>query len=131
MLRRTSCKCLRFAWANLSFNMGFLRTSECGQSMSTFFMSCGEPVCREGAAAKRADIMAEIIHIGHIIQEELRLQGRSVAWLARQLGTSRMACYRLFHSYSIDTQVLFKISGLLGRDFFAVYSRKLAFNEEL
>jgi hypothetical protein len=70
--------------------------------------------------------MAEVIYIGDIIYKELQSQGRSVAWLARQLGTSRMACYRLFHSYSIDTQVLFRISGLLGRDFFAVYSEKLA-----
>lgn len=69
--------------------------------------------------------MAEPIHIGHIIQEELRSQGRSVTWLSLQLGTSRMACYRLFHNYSIDTQVLFRISGLLGRDFFVEYSHNL------
>ena len=31
--------------------------------------------------------MAEPIHSGHIIQEELRQQGRSVAWLARQLNS--------------------------------------------
>ncbi len=66
--------------------------------------------------------MAEPIHIGHIIQEELRKQGRTVTWLARQLNIDRRVCYRVFDSYSIDTQVLFKISGLLGRDFFAEYS---------
>mgnify|MGYP003423944785 CR=1 FL=1 len=66
--------------------------------------------------------MAEFIHIGQIIQAELRRQGRTVAWLAQQLNTSRMTCYRLFHSYSIDTQVLFQISWLLGRDFFTEYS---------
>lgn len=91
-------------------------------------MSCREPVCRQATAVKEADIMAEIIHIGHIIREELRSQGRSVTWLAKQLGTSRMACYRLFHNYSIDTQVLFLISELLGRDFFVKYSEKLEFN---
>ncbi len=69
--------------------------------------------------------MAEPIHIGHIIQEELKQQGRTVAWLAQHLNTSRMACYRLFQSYSIDTQILFHISDLLGRDFFAEYSRNL------
>ena len=69
--------------------------------------------------------MAEVIHIGHIIQEELRLQGRTVTWLAQQLGVSRMGCYRIFQGYSIDTQVLFRISGLVGRDFFAEYSRRL------
>ena len=75
--------------------------------------------------------MAEPIHIGHIIQEELKQQGRTVAWLAQQLNTSRMACYRLFHNYSIDTHVLFKISGLLGKDFFAEYSGKLELNRKL
>ena len=70
--------------------------------------------------------MSEPIHIGRIIEEELRSQGRTVAWLARQLGTSRMACYRIFNSYSIDTQVLYQISDLLGRNFFEVYSGRLA-----
>lgn len=69
--------------------------------------------------------MAEPIHIGHIIQEKLRAQGRTVAWLARQLGTSRMACYRIFHSYSIDTNLLFRISELLERNLFAVYVERL------
>lgn len=69
--------------------------------------------------------MAEPIHIGHIIQEELRQQGRSVAWLARQLNTSRMACYRIFHCYSIDTHLLYRVSSLLGKNFFEVYSQGL------
>jgi plasmid maintenance system antidote protein VapI len=69
--------------------------------------------------------MAEPIHIGYIIQAELRDQGRSVAWLARQLNTSRMACYRIFHSFSIDTHLLFRISELLGRNLFEVYVERL------
>lgn len=69
--------------------------------------------------------MAEPIHIGKIIHEELREQGRSVTWFARQMNIDRRVCYRIFYSYSIDTQVLFKISGLLGRDFFAEYSNCL------
>lgn len=74
---------------------------------------------------KTAGSMAEPIHIGHIIQEELRAQGRSVAWLARQLGTSRMACYRIFHSYSIDTHLLYRISELLGKNLFEEYVKRL------
>jgi len=69
--------------------------------------------------------MAEPIHIGYIIQAELRDQGRSVAWLARQLNTSRMACYRIFHSFSIDTHLLFRISELLGGNLFEVYVERL------
>lgn len=73
--------------------------------------------------------MAESIHIGQIIHKELRQQGRTVAWLSQQLNTSRMACYRMFHNYSIDTQVLYRISRLLGRDFFAEYSSILNSNK--
>ena len=69
--------------------------------------------------------MADNINIGREIREELLRQGRSVAWLSRQLGTSRMACYRIFECFSIDTQMLRRISILLGRDFFALYSQSL------
>lgn len=70
--------------------------------------------------------MAGPIHIGHIIQEELRSQGRTVTWLAQQLNIRRRACYRIFDSYSIDTQLLYRISDLLGRDFFTEYSSILS-----
>ena len=69
--------------------------------------------------------MADNINIGQEIHQELQRQGRSVAWLSRQLGTSRMACYRIFDCYSIDTQVLRRICVLLGRDFFKLYSESL------
>ena len=59
------------------------------------------------------------------IRMELQRQERSVAWLARQLGTSRMACYRIFESYSIDTYMLLKISRALNYDFFALYSENM------
>ena len=66
--------------------------------------------------------MADNINIGKAIHEELLRQGRSVAWLSRQLGTSRMACYRIFDCYSIDTHMLLRISETLHRDFFVLYS---------
>ena len=69
--------------------------------------------------------MADMINIGMEIKNELERQGRSVAWLSRQLGTSRMTCYRIFDSFSIDTQLLRRISILLGRDFFQLYSSSL------
>ncbi|MBR4535698.1 MAG: XRE family transcriptional regulator [Bacteroidales bacterium] len=73
--------------------------------------------------------MGQPIHIGHIIQEELRTQGRTVTWLAKQLNLHRRACYRIFDSYSIDTQLLLRISELLGRDFFTEYSAILSTKE--
>ena len=69
--------------------------------------------------------MADNINIGHEIHQELQRQGRTVVWLSQQLGTSRMACYRIFDCYSIDTQLLRRISILLGRDFFKLYSESL------
>ena len=69
--------------------------------------------------------MAEKVNIGQAIREEMDRTGRTVTWLSKQLGTNRMACYRIFNSYSIDTQMLLRISVLLGRDFFVLYSSAL------
>ena len=74
--------------------------------------------------------MAKNVNIGQSIREEMSRKGISVAWLSRQLGTSRMTCYRIFESYSIDTQMLLRISELLGRDFFALYSSALKQDED-
>ncbi len=69
--------------------------------------------------------MAEPIHIGHLIQTELKQQGRTVTWLAQYLNIDRRVCYRIFNSYSIDTQMLFRISELLGKNFFSIYIERL------
>lgn len=74
--------------------------------------------------------MAEKVNIGQTIREEMDRTGRTVTWLSRQLGTNRMACYRIFNSYSIDTQMLLRISVLLGRDFFTLYSEALKQEQE-
>lgn len=67
--------------------------------------------------------MAETLHIGNEIRYELLRQERSVAWLARQLGYDRSNFYRVLRAPSIDTLLLLRISRLLQRDFFALYSR--------
>ena len=74
--------------------------------------------------------MAEKVNIGQAIREEMDRTGRTVTWLSKQLGTNRMACYRIFNSYSIDTQMLLRISVLLGRDFFSLYSTALSEEKE-
>lgn len=66
--------------------------------------------------------MVEKVNIGQAIREEMDRTGRTVTWLSKQLGTNRMTCYRIFNSFSIDTQMLLRISVLLGRDFFELYS---------
>ena len=77
------------------------------------------------AFAKKTMAENNNINIGMAIREELKRQERTVAWFARKLGTSRMACYRIFESYSIDTYMLLKISKVLDFDFFAQYSENL------
>lgn len=61
-------------------------------------------------------------HIGHIIKQELRRQGRTITWLATQLGYSRQNMYKLFERKWIYTDLLLKISDIMGYDFFKCYS---------
>lgn len=65
------------------------------------------------------------MHIGQIIKQELEDQGRTVVWFARQLSYSRTNIYKIFDRASIDTDVLLRISMILGVDFFKVYSEEL------
>lgn len=67
--------------------------------------------------------------IGQLIKEELESQERGVAWFARKIHIDRSNVYRLFQKHSIDTDMLRRISIVLGRDFFAEYSRMLDDNE--
>ena len=60
-------------------------------------------------------------HIGHLIQEELARQGRTVTWLAKQLHCSRQNVYGIFANPWIYTDTLLKISKILVVDFFKVY----------
>ena len=65
------------------------------------------------------------VHIGNLIREELRSQGRTNQWLADQLSVERCTVQRLFNKPSIDTQQLFRISKILGIDLFKFYSERL------
>ena len=57
--------------------------------------------------------------IGILIKEELERQERSITWFAHKLSCDRSNVYRLFQKESIDTNLLARISLLLGRDFFS------------
>ena len=63
------------------------------------------------------------LHIGNLIREQLRLQRRSVAWLAMQIGCKRDNVYKLLRHYYITTDTLMRISLALDYDFFADLSR--------
>lgn len=60
--------------------------------------------------------------IGSLIKEELERQERSISWFARKLSCDRSNVYRLFQKESIDTNLLTRISIVLGRDFFSELS---------
>lgn len=67
----------------------------------------------------------ETIHIGSMLRQELRAQGRSVAWLARTINLERCTIYKLFDRENIDVKLLVRISLLLNHDFFADISMEL------
>ena len=67
----------------------------------------------------------ETLHIGKIIEEELRRQERTVTWLSRKIHCDRRNIYDIFSRTSIDTDLLFKLSIALNKDFFACFSANL------
>ena len=67
----------------------------------------------------------EPIFIGKIIEEELRSQKRTVTWLSRMIHCDRRNIYDIFSRSSIDTDLLFRLSKALNKDFFAYYSATL------
>lgn len=67
----------------------------------------------------------EPIYIGKIIEEELRRQERTVTWLSRKIHCDRRNIYDIFSRSSIDTDLLYKLSLALNKDFFAYFSVNL------
>ncbi len=61
---------------------------------------------------------SRMVHIGMMIELELRAQERTVSWLARKLCCNRQNVYDIFRRESIDTSLLSRISAALGHDFF-------------
>ena len=51
-----------------------------------------------------------MIHIGKLIEAELRRQERPVSWFARKLYCERTNVYDIFKRRSIDTEMLLRIS---------------------
>ena len=62
------------------------------------------------------------LHIGHLIQEQLRKDQRSVGWLAREIGCTRNHVYKIFNKSSLDTDLLLRISLSMHFNFFQYYS---------
>jgi len=61
------------------------------------------------------------MHIGSILQQKLKEQGKTVVWLATELGCHRTNVYNLFDKYSIDTQLLQRLCIIMHYNFFSLY----------
>lgn len=66
-----------------------------------------------------------MIHIGSIIRQRLKEKGKTVVWLAHEISYSRIGIYKIFERYSIDTELLRRISAAMNEDFFRIYSEEL------
>lgn len=66
------------------------------------------------------------VFIGRIIKDELQSQRKSVVWLAEALGCNRTNIYKIFNRQSIDSELLFRISRVMGHNFFEPYTERLA-----
>ena len=73
-------------------------------------------------------MQGELIHIGNLIKQKLNEQERSVAWLAGKIGYHRTTLMRILQKYSIDSELLCRISVELEVDYHALYSQKMKKN---
>lgn len=63
-----------------------------------------------------------MIHIGNLIEKEMRQQGHTATWFARSLFCNRQNVYNIFQRKSIDTDLLMRISLVLHHNFFEDFS---------
>jgi len=70
-----------------------------------------------------------LIHIGEEIRNHLAAQKRSVAWLANQIRHDPSNLRKILKNPYVPTDLLYRISVILGKDFFACFSRLLSEND--
>ena len=66
----------------------------------------------------RLNLAIDELRMGQSVHDELKRQGRSVSWLARQLCMERTSLYYTFRQSSINTELLLRISCCLEHNFF-------------
>ncbi len=65
------------------------------------------------------------MHVGKRIKEVLDEQGRSASWLASKIPCERTNMYDIFKREDVSVALLFKVSSILGHDFFLEISNEL------
>ena len=66
------------------------------------------------------------IHIGHLIEAQLKRDERSVSWLARQIPCTRNHVYKIFRKPSLDCALLLRISKVMQFNFFQYYTQMVS-----
>ncbi len=89
--------------------------------------SINEAVAKD--SGKKAEKKNSGIAIGQRIKEVLADEGRTVTWLANQMGCSREYLYKVFSRTWISTDLLVTISEAMRHDFFKDFSRTLRFKK--
>lgn len=64
------------------------------------------------------------MNIGKHVEDVLRKQGRSAAWLATQIPCERTNVYNIFKRKTMDVRLLMRISEILEYDFFRELSEE-------
>lgn len=64
-------------------------------------------------------------HIGHLIRQEMQLQGKSPGWLAKVIFCDRTNIYKIYSRDTIDTGLLLRICQALHHNFFADLSESI------
>ncbi len=64
------------------------------------------------------------MHIGNTIFEEVKRQGKTTVWLAKELSCNRTKVYRIYEKSSIDISLLMRISLILNFNFFELFAQE-------
>ena len=70
------------------------------------------------------------VHVGNMIHNKLREQGRSMTWFADAIHSDRSNTYKMLKRESMDVALLMYISELLHYDFLKDCSEALNFEPE-
>lgn len=65
------------------------------------------------------------MHVGKRIKSILDEQGRSASWLASKIPCERTNIYDVFKREDVSVSLLYKVSSILGHDFFLELSDDL------
>ena len=71
------------------------------------------------------------LHIGNMIRQVLKKQGRSITWFANELHCCRTNVYLIFDKQHVDTALLLRISQILHYNFFTAIGDTINQKEQL